>query len=122
MEARRRETALRAEFDPQQYKRTPEMTRTRADSLDSSEALDSEPHHADADALARLERLLEAQLAPDSSAVYTPPEDTGAPPAKKKKLDNEATATETRPDEAAQPGQSAEVGQSCPVSSMSVRY
>mgnify|MGYP006919985639 CR=1 FL=1 len=116
MEARRRETALRAEFDPQQYKRTPEMTRTRADSLDSSEALDSEPHHADADALARLERLLEAQLAPDSSAVYTPPEDTGAPPAKKKKLDNEATATETRPDEAAQPGQSAEVGQSCPVS------
>ncbi|TKA57500.1 hypothetical protein B0A53_00731 [Rhodotorula sp. CCFEE 5036] len=85
------------------------MTRTRADSFNSSDPSDSEPHHADADALARLERLLEAQLAPDSSAFYSPPEDTGAPPAKKKKLDDEATATETRPDEAAQPGQSATV-------------
>lgn len=92
------------------------MTRTRADSFNSSEASDSEPDHRapppDADALARLERLLEAQLAPDSSAFYTPPEDTGAPPTKKKKLNNEPAATENRPDEAAQPGQSAEVGQS----------
>lgn len=89
------------------------MTRTRADSSNSSDP-DSEPHHpdADADALARLERLLEAQLAPDPSTLYTPPEDTGAPPVKKKKLNNEAAATETRPDEAAQAGQSAEVGQS----------
>lgn len=93
------------------------MTRTRADSFNSSEPSDSELHQADADALARLERLLEAQLAPDSSAFYTPPEDTGAPPNKKKKLDNEAAATENRPDAAAQPEQSAEVGQSFPLPS-----
>ena len=93
------------------------MTRTRADSFTSSDASDSELHQTDADALARLERLLEAQLAHDPSAFYTPPEDIGAPPNKKKKLDNEATATENRPDEAAQSGQSAQVGQSFPLPS-----
>ncbi|BGP54305.1 hypothetical protein JCM8202_000737 [Rhodotorula sphaerocarpa] len=64
------------------------------------------PSESDGDALARLEQLLEAQLAPASPPPHTAPESLGQPPKKRKKLQEDSDAVEAQPE----PGPAEEAG------------
>ncbi|GAA5976755.1 hypothetical protein JCM10908_005621 [Rhodotorula pacifica] len=78
---------------------------TRSDSTDSHD----NGYTPNLAALAQLEKLLEAQLAPTSPALHTAPEQVGPPSKKRKKTVNDDTREEERSDEVAKPEQATEV-------------